>query len=252
VSGARPAIVVQARTGSTRLPRKVLLEVQGDTLLGHQLRRLQRCRAVATIVVATTERPADAEIVAEAERHGAATFRGSEEDVLARYLGAAAQVDADPVIRITSDCPLIDPEYVDAAVTTFLARAGSSSPVDVVTNGRPGKRTFPRGLDVEVVARRALALAADRLAADAPEREHVTQYLYRNPGGFRFEDLLLPLDLSFLRFTVDTAEDFELVRAIYDDLYPENPAFALRDVLALLGRKPELLTLNAHVRQKGT
>jgi spore coat polysaccharide biosynthesis protein SpsF len=242
--------VVQARTGSTRLPAKVLLQVQGDTLLGHQLDRLARATRAAACIVATTAKTADDAVEAEARRHGTAVFRGSEDDVLSRYLGAARAFDVDPVVRVTADCPLIDPQVVDAAIARFADLAAGGAAVDVVTNGRPGHRTYPRGLDVEVVARRALEAADARLGPAAPEREHVTQYLYRHPEEFRCADLKLPLDLSFLRWTVDTAADFELVRVVYDDLFPSNPRFGLDDVLGLLSRRPELLAINAHVRQK--
>ncbi len=252
MTASRPGVVVQARMGSTRLPGKVLARVQGDTLLGHLLRRLSRSTTVAAVVVAAPEGPEDEAVLEEARRLAAGTFAGSEEDVLSRYLGAARQFDLDPVVRVTADCPLLDPKVVDAAVARFLERSRTGSPVDVVTNGRPGARTYPRGLDVEVVALRALEDADRLLAPDAPEREHVTQYLYRNPDRYRFEDLKLPFDLSFLRWTVDTREDLDLVREIYDELYAADPSFGMNDVLALLGRRPELLALNAHVRQKGT
>ncbi len=247
---ARPGIVVQARVGSTRLPGKVLLRTQGDTLLGHLLRRLQRCGSVSVLVVATTEKPEDGAVVDEARGHGAATFRGSENDVLSRYLGAARALCLDPVVRITSDCPIADPAVVDRALERYAALRDSPAPVDLVTNGRPGARTYPRGLDVEVVRLGALEEADARMGPEAEEREHVTQYLYRHPESFRYDDLKLPLDLSFLRFTVDTREDFELVREIYDELFPVRPDFDLHDVLALLARRPELLAINAHVRQK--
>jgi spore coat polysaccharide biosynthesis protein SpsF len=250
VSRFRPGIVVQARMGSTRLPGKVLLRVQGDTLLGHLLRRLGRCRVASRIVVAAPAGTLDEPILSEARRHGAAEFAGSESDVLSRYLGAAREFDLDPVVRVTADCPLIDPTVVGEALARFARLAEEGSEADVVTNARPGARTFPRGLDVEIVSRSALESADSRLAPDAPQREHVTQILYQEPGRVRIDDLKLPLDLSFLRWTVDTAEDFELVRRIYDELFAENPGFGLHDVLALLGRRPELLALNAHVRQK--
>jgi len=249
---ARPGVVIQARTGSTRLPGKVLLRVQGDTLLGHLLQRLARCASVHEVVVATTTRPEDEAVVAEASRHSVPAFRGSEQDVLSRYLGAARQHGFDPVVRVTSDCPLLDPAVVDEAVSLFLKRRALGAGVDVVTNGRPGRRSYPRGLDVEVAALAALETADARMGPDAPEREHVTQYLYRHPDEFRFEDLVLPLDLSFLRWTVDTEADFALIREVLDELYPRNPGFDMRDVLALLGRRPELLALNAHIRQKTT
>ncbi len=251
MSAARAGVVVQARIGSTRLPGKVLLRVQGDTLLGHLLRRLEWCREVPRVVVATPAGRDDEAVLDEARRHGALTFAGSEDDVLSRYLGAAREFDLDPIVRVTADCPLLDPSIVDEAAALYARRARDGRPVDVVTNARPGGRTYPRGLDVEVVSRKALEVADARLDPGAPEREHVTQILYREPDALRIEDVTLPLDLSFLRWTVDTREDFELVRTVFDELFPGKPVFGFRDVLALLGRRPELLALNAHVRQKG-
>ncbi len=249
---AGPGIVIQARVGSTRLPGKVLEKVRGRTLLARLLDRLGRCRAATRIVVATPEGDADAPVRDEAARHGALVFAGSETDVLARYLGAARRHRIDPVVRITSDCPLHDPVVVDEAVSRFAALEAEGRRVDVVTNARPGARTYPRGLDVEVASLGALEDADSRLAPDAPDREHVTRYLYRQPALYRVDDLRLPLDLSFLRWTVDTAEDLEFVRAVCEELEPEDPRFGFLDVLALLGRRPELVAINAGVRQKET
>lgn len=245
-------VIVQARTGSTRLPGKVLLRVQGHTLLGHLLRRLGRAKTIERIVVATTTRPEDEAILEEARRHGALTSTGSEEDVLSRYLGAAREHDIDPVVRVTSDCPLHDPMVLDRAVALYSIRRDAGEAVDLVTNGRPGARTYPRGLDTEVAARRVLEDAHARMPANAPEREHVTQYLYRHAEDYRIEDLRLPIDLSFLRWTVDTGADYDFVREVYDALYPTHPEFGMNDVLALLSRRPELVAINAQVRQKGT
>jgi spore coat polysaccharide biosynthesis protein SpsF len=236
--------------GSTRLPGKVLARVADDTLLGHLLSRLRRCRALGAVVVATTRGPEDDLVAAEAAAHGVAVVRGSTSDVLSRYLAAASEAEVDPVVRVTADCPLLDPDVVDEAMSRWRA-TGDDPPLDLLTNARPGTRTFPRGLDVEVVSRAALARAHAALPASAPEREHVTQHLYRRPDLYRIEELHLPLDLSFLRFTVDEPEDLELVRELYQALHPTHPGFGLRQVLALLAQRPQLLALNAHVRQKG-
>lgn len=252
MTSLHPGAVVQARVGSTRLPGKVLARVQGDTLLGHLLRRLSRSRTLRAIVVASPDGPKDRIVLEEARRHGAETFAGSEQDVLSRFVGAARRFGLDPVVRITADCPLLDPTVVDQAVERFLELRVSGRAVDVVTNARPGARTYPRGLDVEVASREALEDADARAASGAAEREHVTQYLYRNADRYRIEDFALPLDLSFLRWTVDAPEDLELVREIYDALYPADPGFGMRDILALLGRRPDLVGLNARVRQKGS
>lgn len=249
----RPAAVVQARVGSTRLPGKVLRRVAGDTLLGHLLRRLARSREVDRTVVATTRLGGDDAVVEEAGRHGIVAYRGEEDDVLKRYLGAARAHGVDPVVRVTADCPLLDPEVLDEAVRRFQrVAAGNPEAALLVTNGGPTERTYPRGLDVEVVSLAALEAADAALPPGAPEREHVTAWLYRHAEAVRIERLRLPLDLSFLRWTVDTAEDFAFVTAIYDELGDRVPDFGFRDVLSILGRRPELVAINVHVRQKAT
>lgn len=245
-----PGIVVQARIGSTRLPGKVLLPLQGDTVLGHLVGRLGRCERVDRIVIATTELPADDAVEAEARRLGVESMRGSETDLLDRHAAAAGRFGIDPVVRITSDCPLADPAVVDAAVARFLGARAEGRAVDIVTNTREGRRTYPRGLDVEVVRRELLEKARGLVPPDAPEREHATLWFYRHPEGLDIEDLVAATDASAHRWTLDTPEDLELIRRVYAELYPRKPAFDTADVLRLLAERPEIAALNAGVRQK--
>ena len=234
-------VVTQARTTSTRLPRKVLERVGGRSLLEHHLLRL--ASAGLPVVVATTDNAADDPVVAVAERAGVAVFRGSEHDVLSRYVGAAAQEGLDAVVRVTSDCPLVDGRLVAAGVGEFLALA---HPDVYVTNTQP--RTFPRGFDFEVFSRAALEEAHEH--ADLPgHREHVTPYLAQNVSGrVRTRNHARQPDRSGYRVTVDTAEDLELVRRLVE----EHGADTLDcdGIVAVLDAHPELVALNAHVEQK--
>ncbi len=240
----RVAVIVQARMGSTRLPGKVLKPVLGKPLLTYQLERLRRCRAASVIALATSALPADDALAAWAAKEGVLCVRGSETDVLDRFRAAAAASQADVVVRVTGDCPLIDPGVLDDTVDLFL-KAGARG---YGSNCNP-ERTFPRGLDVEVFSRAALEEAA-AAAKDPAEREHVTPYLIRRPE--RFPPVLLRSGESFggMRWTVDAPEDFELVKRVLEALYPADPAFGWREVLALLKLRPDWAALNAHVEQK--
>jgi len=236
--------------GSTRLPGKVLLPLEGSTVLGHLVERLKRCGRARRIVIATTSLPADGAIVDEARRLGVESMRGSETDLLDRYAAAAEGFDLDPVVRITSDCPLADPAVVDAALSLYAESRERGLPVDIVTNTREGRRTYPRGLDVEVVRRDLLLEARGFVPPGAPEREHATLWFYRHDDGLRIADLVASEDRSAHRWTLDTPEDLALIRRVYRELHPRNPAFAMDDVLALVAAHPEIAALNAGVRQK--
>lgn len=238
----RVAIVIQARMGSTRFPGKVLAPILGRPLIAYQLERLARIRTPARLVVATTDRPTDDPIVRFCSTIGVETFRGAEEDVLARFVGAAAAVGADIVVRSTADCPLIDPEVVDKVVERV--RAGGCEYASNTV-----ERTFPRGLDVEAMERRVLDIAAQE-ATDPAERGHVTPFIYRRPERFRLCSVTQDHDLSSERWTVDTPADFELIRRILEALYPVRPGFGCEDVVRLLDENSDWRSLNADVEQK--
>lgn len=197
--------IVQARTSSSRLPGKVLADLGGLPMLGFMLRRLEGL-AVDAVVVATSVDAEDDAVVDVASRFGAATTRGPLDDVLARFALALDEHPGDVVVRLTADCPLVDPRLVEAVVAQ--QRASGS---DLVSNTLV--RTHPDGLDVEVLSARALRAAAVE-AVDRAEREHVTPFVSRRPGRFRLEALREPLDRSHHRWTVDTADDLDLVRGI--------------------------------------
>lgn len=241
----RVVIIVQARMGSTRLPGKVLKPLAGAPMIQRQLERLARCTNVDQIVVATTDSPKDAPIVEALSSLGAVgVFRGSEEDVLSRYMGAAEVFGADVVVRVTADCPLIDPEVVDAGIELYRSLQPD---VAYVSNGL--FRTYPRGLDVEVFSMSALK-EADAEATSISDREHVTPFIWRQPERYPRVDLVDVEDNSNYRWTVDTPEDLHLVTEVYERLFRTDSEFGYRDVLKLMRAEPELPLLNQHVEQK--
>jgi spore coat polysaccharide biosynthesis protein SpsF (cytidylyltransferase family) len=227
--------------GSTRLPGKVLLDLGGETVLGRVVRRLGRAQRLDEIVVATTTAGRDDAMVCECSRLGVSCFRGSEQNVLDRYHGAALQTTAEVVVRITSDCPLIEPALVDQTIQLFFDQHA-----DYASNVLP--RTYPRGLDTEVFAVTALERAWREADADH-QREHVTPYFCEHPELFRLVSQTGAQDYSRYRWTLDTAEDLELIRTIFDRFHNRDD-FDWQDVIALMQREPELEQLNARVIQK--
>jgi len=237
----RVVAIVQARLGSTRLPGKVLLPLGAYPVLGHVMRRVARAASVDRVVLATTTHPADDPLIDLADREGWSVVRGSVEDVLDRYMTAARAHDADLVVRITSDCPLIDPEVVDEVVAASLDEAWD------FTANTIEPRTYPRGLDTEVISRTALA----RAWAEDEEpawREHVTPYLYRHPDRFRCRAVRSPTDHSAQRWVVDTSADYDLLQRIVGALDRDDASW--REVLAVVEAHPEWRDLNRAVEQK--
>jgi spore coat polysaccharide biosynthesis protein SpsF len=232
--------IIQARTGSTRLPGKVLADIDGRPMLWHVVERTRSAETLDDVIVATTTETADDAIVAFCRVHNVHCFRGSEMDVLDRYYCAAREYNSQAVVRITSDCPLIDPEIIDKTVRAFLMEQPDYASNCVV-------RTYPRGLDTEVISFQALR-SAWRDARQGYQRTHVTPYIYENPGRFRTLSVTGGLDWSAHRWTVDTPEDLEFVRAIYSRREGSN--FLLSDVLRLIDREPQLAEINRSVPQK--
>lgn len=237
--------IIQARMGSTRLPGKVMRMLGRHTVLGWVIRRVAASAGLNRVVVATTTSSADDCIAAEAVRHGAEVFRGSEDDVLSRYVGAARASDADVVVRVTSDCPFFDPVVLAAMLARFSARAEQ---FDYLSNSW-GRRTWPRGLDAEVFSRAALERCA-REARLAYELEHVTPYIYTHPELFAIGGYESPVDHSVHRWTLDTTEDWDLIEAVHRALEDGGRLYRTDEILAWLGAHPEVMALNAHVRQK--
>lgn len=240
----KTVIIVQARMTSTRLPGKILREVLGKPLLEYQIERLRQVRLADELVIATTANDTDQPIMDLCERLGVAYYRGSQEDVLSRYYEAATQFDADVVVRVTSDCPLIDPGVIDELIGLYI---DNRDKYDYVSNTL--ERTYPRGLDTEVFSMVALE-KAHKEAREQPEREHVTLYIYRCPEQFRLGNFGNAIDYSHHRWTVDTPEDFRFIKLIIQELYPINNRFTWLDVLNILNEHPEWLEINAAVKQK--
>ncbi len=240
----RNVLIVQARMTSTRLPGKVLKPVSGKPLLAYQVERLQRVEHADAIVLATTTNDDDQVLVDFAQVHDLAYYRGSEEDVLSRYHGAAQEAGADVVIRVTSDCPLIDPAVIDEVIATFTR---AQPDCDYVSNAL--RRTYPRGMDCEVFSQKALDIAHAE-AVEPADREHVTPFIYRHPDRFSLRNVEYASDQSDHRWTVDTVQDFDLVSRMLEYLYPQHPSFTLEDCLALLTKHPDWARINANVQQK--
>lgn len=220
----RVVAIIQARMGSTRLPGKVLMDLGGDTMLARCVDRTCRAQILDEVVVATTGQLADEIIVDLCIMRGWSYFVGSERDVLDRYYRAAMEYQADAVVRITSDCPLIEPVIIDQTVRKFLSHQPT---IDYVSNIYP-YRTFPKGLDVEVMRFDTLARAW-REDISPTWREHVTQYIQRTPDLFRTLTIANTVDYSHLRWTVDTPEDLVFVRRVYDHF--GNDDFSWQEVL---------------------
>jgi spore coat polysaccharide biosynthesis protein SpsF len=240
----KTAAIVQARMTSTRLPGKIVRPILGRPTLELLIERLRRASSVEDVIVATTANATDDNVEELCRKIGAGCFRGSEDDVLDRVLSAAHQYDVGLIVEITGDCPLIDPAVVDQLVAMY--REGGS---DYCANVM--KRTFPRGLDTQVFPTSVLEEVA-RLTDDPVDHEHVSLYIYNHPERFRLRNLEsgLPEEFWDLRLTVDTPQDFDLIRQIYEELYPDNPAFGLDDVIALIKRRPELREINREIKQK--
>lgn len=240
----RVVMIVQARMGSTRLPKKVLKKVMGKPLLDYQIERLRKVLSVDEIVVATTTNQEDQVLVDFCVSKKIPFFLGSSEDVLDRFYQAAKRFHADVVVRITSDCPLIDPACIEEVIQLYLTH---QPPYAYVSNAL--KRSFPIGMDAEVFSFAALEEAAKE--ATAPEeREHVTPFIYRHPERYACGIVTHAPNLSHLRLTVDTREDFMLISNILEALYPRTPNFTLDDILKTLKKHPTWPQINAHIPHK--
>jgi len=245
----RIVAIIQARMGSTRLPGKVMKQLCGQTVMAHVICRVQACPLVDEVVVATTTSLVDDVIVAEAERCGVKWFRGSEEDVLERYYLAAKKYSADVVVRVTSDCPLFDPKVLSQMLEYFKTETVEGLKIDYLSNCL--NRSYPRGLDAEVFTLSVLEKVFQE-AHQLYEREHVTPYIYEHPEMFALYNQINDEDISTYRFTLDTEEDWKLIEAIYTSLYQYGEIFSTEEIISLLKVKPEMVTLNTHIKQKNT
>jgi spore coat polysaccharide biosynthesis protein SpsF len=237
----KTAAIIQARMGSTRLPGKVLMDLCGKTVLERVVRRVRGAQNVDEVVVATTTSARDDGLADACARLEVSCFRGSEYDVLDRYLRTAEEFEADNIVRTTSDCSLIDPRLIDQVVARLFELGA-----DFACNVFP--RTYPRGLDVEVFTREALCKVW-QLSSQPHQREHVTPFFYERQDLFKFAAVFGELDYSRYRWTLDTPEDFRLITKIYE-YFEGREEFGWRQVVTLMERMPELTAINAHVRQK--
>jgi len=227
---------------SSRLPGKVLADLAGAPMILRQIERLSRARRLGRIVVATSDQASDDVLAARLDQAGVAVFRGSLNDVLARFIGAMDAFGATgTVVRLTADCPLADPVVIDETVALHLA-----SDADYTSN-TPARRSYPKGLDVEVFRAEALRTAA-RETADPYDREHVTPFLYRRPERFRIAGLEQAADEGEVRWTVDRPDDLDFVRAVYAGLYSADPAFTSDDVRAFVRGRPDLVQVGGDRR----
>jgi spore coat polysaccharide biosynthesis protein SpsF len=237
-------IIVQARMTSTRLPGKVLKTVLGKPLLEYQIERLRRVKLADKIVIATTINETDLPIIDLCQCLSIAYFRGSEEDVLARYYDAAKSNEAEVVVRVTSDCPLIDPDVIDRVIQCYLEHYPK---YDYVSNCL--ERTYPRGMDTEVFSYSALERAFQE-AAKCSEREHVTPFIYNKINGFCLKNIACELNLNHYRWTVDTSEDFQLIKQMIEVIYPINKYFSLSDCLSVCKKHSDWIDINKNIEQK--
>jgi len=232
--------VIQARTGSTRLPGKVLEDLGGHPVLEWVVRAARSASQVDTVIVATSTAPGDDAVVDLADSLGVAVVRGSEEDVLSRFVVALDAYPADALVRLTADCPLLDPSLIDAVAGAWAASPSHDYVSTVLV------RCLPRGMDVELVTARALR-AVDGMAV-GHDRVHVTSALYADPTAYRLLGLCVTPAADDLRVTLDTAEDLALLRALVAELPDAPPLWT--DVVATLRARPDLVAINSAVRQK--
>ena len=230
--------------GSTRLPGKVLKPVSGKPILWHMFNRLKFTDELDQLVLATSDLPKDDPLEEFAKGHGVTFFRGSEEDVLNRYYKAAKEYKGSVIVRLTGDCPLIDPKVTDKVVRDhFITEA------DYAANTI--KRTYPRGLDTEVFNFEVLE-KAEKNATESYEREHVTPYIRERPHDFRLNTVVAEGELRRpdLRLTVDQEEDLALIREIFDHFYQEGEIFETKQVIDFLDENPDIASINEEVKQK--
>lgn len=230
--------VVQARMGSSRFPGKVLKEILGKPMLWHLINRLKHARLVNKIIIATSDNDGDKPIIEFAKDNGVDYYAGSELDLVDRLYQAAKRFGADAIVRITGDCPLVDPALVDNVIKTYL---DNEDRFDYVSNVTP--RTYPDGLDTEIFSFRALKRAWEEVE-DPFRREWITTNFFEHPEKYRLGNVEHSEDLSHMRWTVDYQDDFDFVTEIYKRLYQEDKIFLMEDILNLLNKCPELVEIN--------
>lgn len=239
--------IIQARTGSTRLPKKVLAYIEGKPMLWHIIERIKLVKSIDEIIVATTDLPEDKKIIEIAENSGVKSFAGSEEDVLDRYYKAAKKNNADIVVRITGDCPFIDPELIDRTINFF-----KTDNFDYVSTGHIAKQkhesNYPVGLNTEVFSFSAFEKAWKQALLPS-EREHVTPYIWKNDKLFKIKTIDCDQNFSHMRWTVDEEQDLKLAREVYKRLYSAQKIFLMKDILDLFEKEPYLIEINKGIKR---
>jgi transketolase len=233
--------IIQVRRGSSRLPDKVFRPLSGKSLFVRQVERVRASRLCGRVVVATTLNAADDLVWEACEQEGWECFRGHDQDLLDRHYQAALKYGADTVIKIPGDCPLIDPAIIDKVIAFYLENAGR---YDYVSNLHPA--TYPDGNDVEIMSFQAIE-DAWKNATRLFEREHTTPYIWERPDQFRIGNVVMEggVDYSMThRLTIDYEEDYQFIKAVWEQLYPVNPLFTVRDILALMERRPDIYGIN--------
>lgn len=233
--------IIQARRGSSRLPGKVLMPLAGKTLLERMVERVMMANNAGTVIVATTEESSDDAIAEICSQNQWNCYRGSTNDLLARHYFAAQPFNPDAVIKIPSDCPLIDPKVIEKVIDFYLE---NHTHYDFVSNLHPA--TYPDGNDVEIMSWKSITEAFEK-ADKTLEREHTTPYIWERPEQFRLGNVTWETGLDYSmshRFTIDYQADYDFIARVYDELYTQNPAFGLNDILQLLEEKPEIYQIN--------
>jgi len=232
----RVIAIIQARLGSTRLPGKVLLDVCGKTVLERVVERTRYTKNIDSVVVTMPNGERDDLLAQFCEEHKIHFLRGREEDLLDQYYQAAKTLNAEVIVRITADCPLIDPQIIDQTINEYFARN-----CDYISTGRLSS-TFPDGLDTEVFSFATLEEAWKKATLQS-EREHVTPYIWNHPELFKVETVNNDIDLSLLRWTVDEQRDLDFVRRVYQE-FNTKEIFYMKDIIRFLEENPEIGMIN--------
>lgn len=238
--------IIQARLGSTRLPKKVLKKLEDKSVLSHVVYRVKQSKLIDQIIVATTNQKEDDQIVKECLKIGVEYYRGDEKNVLSRYYEAALDKNCEIIVRITSDCPLIDPEIIDKMIKYFNDE-NKKYQLDYLSNSL--EETFPRGFDVEVFTFNSLKEAYGNANLEY-EREHVTPYIYLNKNKFTIKNYYNYENYSNYRLTLDTIEDYLVIQKIYENLYNADKIFYYKEIIKYLDQHPEISQINKDIKQK--
>lgn len=234
--------LIQARFSSTRLPGKILREINGRPMISYMLDRVAAAENIDKVVLITSTDSSDDPVEKLCKNNNILYYRGSLDDVLDRYYQAAKKLKADVIVRLTGDCPLMDPRMVEDVINVY--KKGS---YDFVSNSIPPNNTIPDGMDVEVFSFRKLEQAWHKTKKPS-DREHVTFYFWQNPKLFSVFKYDLKKDLSSYRLTVDYPEDFEVIKAVFAELYPKNPLFTMEDIIDFLNDNPDIRNMNKNVK----